>query len=284
MSVMLEERYQINGTNSWIHCLPLHVNPCHHTPYHYHEYVEVLLFFSGEGIVWVNGKPNRFSQNDLIIINAERAHMLEIEKEAEYICIKVMPSILYSDERFCDEFRYVLPFLSEVQNEYFFTEEEATVLHAKRLLTEILKEWQSMDYGFELAIKSMLLEFFWRVLRYLRRHDSVAETTVIKPEIKKAILYLTDRYATVNEKEVADLCHLSYPHFSYLFKKTIGKNFKDYLLDLKIRQAEKLLLSTEKSVTEIAQDMNFSTASHFITQFKKKTGITPQKFRKTLYE
>lgn len=284
MSVMLEKRYQLNGADSWIHCLPLHVSPCRNTPYHYHEYIEILFFFSGEGIVWVNGKPNRFSKNDLIIINAERAHMLEIKKTAEYICIKAMPSILYSDERFCDEFRYVLPFLSEVQNEYFFTEDEANVLQAKRLLTEILKEWQSMDYGFELAIKSMLLEFFWRVLRYLRRHGSVAETAAIKPEIKKAILYLTDRYATVTEKEVADLCHLSYHHFSYLFKKSIGKNFKDYLLDLKIRQAEKLLLSTEKSVTEIAQDINFSTASHFITQFKKKTGITPQKFRKTLYE
>ncbi len=283
MDVLAEENYKLDGSTSWVHCLKFNPNTAVDTPYHYHEYIEILYFYDGEGIIQVNGKSKKFQKNNLIVINSGRAHAIDLIKPTSYLCIKVMPNILYSNERFCDEYKYVFPFISETQNEYFFNENESNKLKADNLLTSIANEWESMNYGFELAIKSYLLEFFTRVLRFLHNQNVTSKTAGINPEIRKAIVYLTNNYATVSEKELADICHLSYNHFSYLFKKSVGKSYKDYLLDTKLREAEKLLLTTEKSITDIAQELNFSSSSHFITQFKKKKGSSPAKFRKSIY-
>ncbi len=280
MNVALEEDYKLNGSTSWIHCIKFDYENFTHVNYHYHEYIEILYFLNGEGIVWVNGKCNKFSKNTLIIVSSQRAHALDILKPSEYICIKVMPEIFYSEKQFGTQFKYALPFASEIHNEYLFTECLLNDLSIGKLLSDIMEEWNKMEYGFDLIIKSRLLEFFSVVLRYLKSENLITDTTNIRPEIKDAIIYISNNYSSISEKEISKICHLSYNYFSYLFKYATGKTFKDYLLDTKIRQAEKLLLSTAKSITEISQETGFSTTSHFISQFKKKSGITPAKFRK----
>ena len=100
------------------------------------------------------------------------------------------------------------------------------------------------------------------------------------PDIKKAILYTMEHYQTVTEKEVADLCGLSYHYFSHLFRRTAGRSFSDYLSSLRISEAEKMLLSTEKSITDIAVETGFSTTSYFISRFRMEKGVTPARYRK----
>ena len=50
----------------------------------------------------------------------------------------------------------------------------------------------------------------------------------------------------------------------------------------KLKEAEKLLLTTDHSITEIAFEAGFSTVSHFIARFKAEKGITPHKLRMKL--
>ena len=71
-------------------------------------------------------------------------------------------------------------------------------------------------------------------------------------------------------------------HFSYIFKKTLGKSFTDYITLLKIQEAEKLLLSTEMSITDIAYQVGFSSASHFISRFREQKKITPKQFKEKI--
>ena len=57
------------------------------------------------------------------------------------------------------------------------------------------------------------------------------------------------------------------------------KSFSEYLTYLKLSESEKLLISTDMSVTEIAQTCGFSTTSYYIAVFKKITGETPSKIK-----
>lgn len=59
-----------------------------------------------------------------------------------------------------------------------------------------------------------------------------------------------------------------------------GKSFMDYLEEYKINEAKRLLLQTDKTVAEIAQELNYTNAQNFIRFFSKSTGVTPGKFRK----
>jgi AraC-like DNA-binding protein len=81
-------------------------------------------------------------------------------------------------------------------------------------------------------------------------------------------------------KQVADLLHLTESNFCKFFKKATGKTYSDYLNEMRINEACRLLVQTEKSVNQIAFDCGFETLSYFNRVFLNKKGITPSGYRK----
>lgn len=77
----------------------------------------------------------------------------------------------------------------------------------------------------------------------------------------------------------SDLAHLSQHYFSDLIKKETGRKPKDHINDFVIEKAKNQLLSTEKSVSEIAYDLGFNYPHYFTRLFKNKTGATPLEYR-----
>ena len=80
-------------------------------------------------------------------------------------------------------------------------------------------------------------------------------------------------------KELADHLHLSESYLSKLFSKEMGISLSQYILDLKIEKAKNLLQYSEYNIVDIANYLSFSSQSHFIQVFQKKTGLTPHKYR-----
>jgi AraC-like DNA-binding protein len=64
------------------------------------------------------------------------------------------------------------------------------------------------------------------------------------------------------------------------FKELFGLSIHTYLQQLRLEKAKHLLLTTEWSVTDITYDIGYSHVTHFITLFKKETGLTPAEWRK----
>ena len=100
--------------------------------------------------------------------------------------------------------------------------------------------------------------------------------------IQKALECVQKNPQYADLKSVADECGLSYSYLSRVFKRVMKKSFSEYVNYIRITEAQRLLASTEKSITEIAQDVGFSTASYFIDTFKKQVHVTPSKFRSNL--
>lgn len=80
----------------------------------------------------------------------------------------------------------------------------------------------------------------------------------------------------VTVSEIAYDLSMSLPNFSSKFKKVTGMTPNDYLKNLKLDEAKKLLKI--KSVTEVAYDLGYENISHFINLFKKKFGLTPKQY------
>jgi AraC-like DNA-binding protein len=148
------------------------------------------------------------------------------------------------------------------------------------LMTEILEEWSERKPAYELIIRSNVLRIFSKIIRIWKEDVSMAYDGEITDVIKKAVAYVSENYSTTNEEEVAEMCGISYNHFSVTFKKQTGQTFRDFLEAVKIQNARKLLLSTEQSITEIAYEVGYSSTSYFISRFKKQCDITPKQFRK----
>lgn len=78
--------------------------------------------------------------------------------------------------------------------------------------------------------------------------------------------------------EMAGLVHLSPYHFGRLFKQTVGKSPYQFILQLKIECAKKLIKQNTGPISEIAYQLNFSDQSHFSNAFRKATGISPRQY------
>ncbi|NIK67208.1 helix-turn-helix domain-containing protein [Paenibacillus sp. BK720] len=80
--------------------------------------------------------------------------------------------------------------------------------------------------------------------------------------------------------ELASRYHLNFTYCCDLFKKTTGKTFVQYVTDLRLQRAEKLLTQTDLTLDLITDKVGFSDTNYFSNVFKKHYQLTPAKYRK----
>lgn len=102
-----------------------------------------------------------------------------------------------------------------------------------------------------------------------------------KHYIDDAIEFLQSNYSLdVTLEKMAARYFVSAEHFSRVFKKKIGFNFKEYINLLRLQKAESMLRQMNAaSITEVAQSCGFNDSNYFSVQFKKLYGISPKKFQ-----
>lgn len=83
----------------------------------------------------------------------------------------------------------------------------------------------------------------------------------------------------IDTEELAELFDLSRPYFCKKFKEETGKAPAEFALEIKIDRAKQLLARSNNSLAQIADQLAFSSQSHFQNCFKKTVGITPAKYR-----
>ncbi|MBN1583105.1 MAG: response regulator [Anaerolineae bacterium] len=100
--------------------------------------------------------------------------------------------------------------------------------------------------------------------------------------IQRARAYIDDHFCDpdLQMSHVAKTFNLSPNYFSTVFSQEIGETFRDYLNNLRIDRAKELLRTTNIKCIEVARQSGYNDSHYFSTFFKKKTGLTPQQFRK----
>ena len=105
----------------------------------------------------------------------------------------------------------------------------------------------------------------------------------IKTIIIKMIRQETGDNAHVNlteylEKEIGK----SYSSLSTLFSKSEGRTIEKFAIQQRIERVKELLVYGEKTISEIAWELGYSSAQYLSNQFKSETGLTPTEFRKVI--
>ncbi len=113
--------------------------------------------------------------------------------------------------------------------------------------------------------------------------NSVYQEKTIRMSMLDAIAYIQEHYrdADISVEQVAEKFHISVSYFSKLFNEYVGLTFPEFISDLRLEYARKLLSSTpDINVKKVAEICGYSGTSYFSAQFKKKYSISPSAMKR----
>ncbi len=97
----------------------------------------------------------------------------------------------------------------------------------------------------------------------------------------RAIIYMEQHIKSANVVDkTAKALFVSTPHLIRTFKKEVGCTPHQYLLNYRLSCSVQLLKFSDLKVEEIAEELGFSSSSHYISSFHKKYGVTPAKYKR----
>ena len=136
----------------------------------------------------------------------------------------------------------------------------------------------------------LAVQEFFSILYELSKFDDARElatSSFAKVEVEsesKRILkvknYIDEHYKDeINLEQLADLVGMTSTSFSRYFKQRTGKNFLEYIIDIRLGHAARMLIDTTDSISEICWRTGFNTLSNFNRLFRKRKGCSPTEFR-----
>ena len=291
MEAKREELQKSEGVERSIHCLIQHRQPAsgrriYEAHLHYHEYIELLYGLRGDARVWIGSKSYSLAEGDLLIVNAEEPHdVTPGESESSYYVIKFLPKLLYAQGQSLSVIRYLLPlWQKQVGFRPALRKAELMGSGIGESVECIRREWEARSPGYELIVHANIMQIFVWVLRHCCTDLEGASRVPI--HLQKALqiaLQETPRHLEDwTAREAAEACGLSYNYFSHTFKQAFGISYTAYLESVRLREAERMLLTTDTDITGIAEAVGFGTVSYFIERFRKNYGVSPRVFRERM--
>lgn len=283
---ILEERAKRNGVPLPIQCLHMKLTePPRANQLHYHDYIELLFGTGGRARATVGNRNYVFGQGELLIIHTHEPHDVVYEDgECSYIVIKFLPEVLLGNEQTYSEYGCALLLMENMGGrQNLFRAEELADTPLGDLFAHMMCEWKEEKLGYELGLRADVTLILLHILRKWRdKNPSLAEAAAANERggmMQKAMTYVKEQYAEATEDRAAAVCGVSVSYFSRLFKRAMKSGFSAYVNRVRLREAERLLLTTDKSVTEIALEVGFSTSSYFIDCFRRTHNTTPHRYR-----
>lgn len=262
---------------------------CPFTPWHHHPEYELCLITKGRGKRMIGDNIDRFENNDLVFIGAYTPH--------EYLCD---PKYYEYPDGFCGE-GIVIQFVKDFLGEKFFELPENRSLN--KFILESTRGYaffgeskqKLMSIMFNMAGKGDI-ERFYDIFSIIKIFATTNEYNILSSPVfsepfwideagpmQMALKYILQNFQkNLVIKDLLELTNMSNTSFYASFKKTYRMPFKDYLLNIRVGYACKLLREERLNISGVAYSSGFENISNFNRQFKKIKGLTPSKYQEQI--
>lgn len=239
----------------------------------------LMLTTGGEGEVEVDGIPMTARKGVMAcarpgdvgtVLNDRGLTSLQLIFERDFLLS------FFSDPHFLDGIAY----LSPQRTSPYLLLDEALYNRIVGLYDSILIELHGSGKTDAHLLRAMLYE----VLMLLQKATSVEATGTSETERVARFRQLVNEHYLVESgvEFYADRLCVTPNYLNKLVRTTLGQSTKQYIQNRRIEEAKRLLRYTDLSVTDIAEHLNYDTATYFVRAFSRQTGMTPLQFRSTL--
>ncbi len=255
---------------------------------HQHPETQIMYIVKGEGTLIAGDYIGRFQPGDVFLLGSLQAHVFR--NDAAYYQSKTKKQAhaisLYFDENYAGTSFWQLDELKHVRNLLHRSKGGLQLFGNTRTasidLIERLQKAESVDK----------LILFLELLKVISRSKELKTLSVVSlrtdlssTEGKRmnAILQFTfqQSHRPIYLDEIAAIANLSIEAFCRFFKTRTRKTYTNFLNEVRVSQACRLLISSDKPIQLIAFETGFNNLSHFNRVFKKLKGQTPRSYLKT---
>ena len=124
---------------------------------------------------------------------------------------------------------------------------------------------------------SMIWDMVHQYCAYVQRYSVKDYTPLVQKVINHINLNLSETHTL---KSLAALCHISPSYLSSLFKQETGATLIDYINTQRVKRAAQQLTTTDRSISEVAEEMGILDVNYFAKIFKRTFGMTPTRYRR----
>lgn len=226
---------------------------------HRHSFYSLVWFTQGSGFYVIDFQEYEIKPNRLFLVSPKQVHNWDYSENSEGY-------ILIVDNSFATELNITnqFPFIDLNNSDSLFLEP---------IFKNMISEYESDNpIGID-------IQYLYKLLGRCTKSDSnviQATTNSVFDKFKQWIL--SDLGSRQSIEEYTNHLSISVDELNIISKQVSGISAKQYLLDLKITEAKRLLIFSTRNINEIAFQLGFEDSSYFARIFKKKTELSPTDF------
>lgn len=258
-------------------------------PLTWHTYLELFVLLSPECRLQIGGSVVALTRGDTLVMDHLKLHAVRAfaGPRAEAIVIRFMPEIVRGFATAAADQLLLLPFYCQNEGEPRVlrgADPAAEAVHAA--LARMIEAYAEADESpyWQTGARAYFLETLHHLARHFRAaevlRDQFARQHVKTNRLRKLFEHIERNYAArISLPEAAAMTGLSRPQFHAVFKKSTGLTLVDYLTQVRLTHAARLLRETDRSIAEIATQAGFADQSYFDRRFRRHFGLTPRQYR-----
>ena len=200
-----------------------------------------------------------------------------VSDESEYYCLIVDTSLFLTRNIDVCEEKYFKPIY---QNYILFENKVENDRAVRSCFRRIVKEFETKDTGFEIAVKSSIYQLLVILLRnhakcVLTQREYDRRLKKLK-RFNRVMEFIEQNYQEdISAEELCTMAHLSRFRFCHLFKEMTGRTLSEHINIVRTNKAEELLLETDMNISEVAASCGYNDANYFSRVFRKYKKVPP---------
>lgn len=270
--------------------IPFHINSVSLSTFpdmralcHWHDDIEWIHILEGKMCYHINGKQLTLNKNDSLMVNARQMHYgySYQKQECRFSYILFHPSLFCSNHALLE--KYITPILENGHLEYLhFQSDHESGQKVSDFLTQMIRLNETAAEGYELEIIALMHMLWIKLYQYkMLLPDCCQEKIPNDMKIQKDMIsFLYQNYGEkISLDEIAAAGNVSRSKCCRIFKHYLQQTPIDFLNAYRLKISCRLLVTTDKSISEIALACGFKHLSYFSKFFYNSFGCTPREYR-----
>lgn len=253
----------------------------HCVDWHWHPELEYVYVQSGQAVCFVGEEKLTVNAGCGLLINSRVIHRFEAKTST------IIPNVVYSPLLLAPENslmyqKYLQPFISIGADCILFDPSVPWQAVCIQKMLEVFASQEKQDAE-EIVTVTALLGFWNEIYQHRQpEHDASGQKPDRTNQTRLQIMmqYIQAHYQdSLRLEDIGAAVHIGRSLALEVFRQGIHQSPISYLIEFRLKQAAKLLTSTEKTVARIAEETGFESSSYFCRKFKALYGMTPKEYR-----